>query len=69
MAISYAPRRGAPDTKSPGSFRNEAVRLVVQSARELMESETGDEWTANHDRLAAAVQVLDTIEGRRRENR
>lgn len=70
MAIPHSPFRADPD-QAPGSFRAEAVRLVVQAAREFVHSGISGGNRIHHEdlnafqMLAHAVQVLDTLEGKK----
>lgn len=71
MAITYAPRRGDPDAIAPRSIRGQAVLLVVQAARELIDggadgaNRISAEDLPRWNRLREAVRVLDTLEGRK----
>ena len=53
----------ARDPKIPVSIRRHAEEIVIQAARELVAPGPTTEWTEAHERLVAALRVLDTITG------
>ena len=71
MDIPSSPRRADPDEITPGAFRADAVRIVVQAAREFVNCGASGGNRIHHqdlhafNTLAEAVRVLDVLEGKR----